>query len=190
LHEHLRTLGVVGPAAARIPWVYQWNKRDVPVAVPIERLRKALNPQGWPEFEAVASENKGVSETLRAACKAVLARLGTGHAAAPAPAAPSATAPVAAHAVAAGSSPSPLAGPHVPQAGTALAPPPAQPLPMQASPAASPRTAPIPGSGNQFLRSPAFAPRPAAAPAPAPDAPAAPPAKPPVLPPIDRTRRP
>jgi signal recognition particle receptor subunit beta len=190
LHEHLRTLGVVGPAAARIPWVYQWNKRDVPVAVPIERLRKALNPQGWPEFEAVASENKGVSETLRAACKAVLARLGTGHAAAPAPAAPSATAPVAAHAVAAGSSPSPLAGPHVPQAGTALAPPPAQPLPMQASPASVPRTAPIPGSGHQILRSPAFAPRPAAEPPPAAAAPAAPPAKPPVLPPIDRTRRP
>jgi hypothetical protein len=58
--------------------VFQWNKRDVPVALPIERLQRALNPHGWPEFEAVASEGKGVSETLRAACKAVLARLGSG----------------------------------------------------------------------------------------------------------------
>ena len=86
LNEHLRTLGLTGPALARIPWVFQYNKRDVPVAVPIERLKKALNPQNWPEFEATASEGKGVSETLRAACKAVLARLGAGQAA-PAPAA-------------------------------------------------------------------------------------------------------
>jgi signal recognition particle receptor subunit beta len=96
LNEHLRTLGLTGPALARIPWVYQYNKRDVPVALPIERLKKALNPQGWPEYEATASEGKGVSETLRAACKAVLARLGAGQAApAPAPvvAAPAVVAP-------------------------------------------------------------------------------------------------
>jgi hypothetical protein len=72
--------------------VFQWNKRDSPVATPIERLHKALNPQGWPEFEAVASEGKGVSETLRAACKAVLARLGSGHA--PTAASPNAPIPV------------------------------------------------------------------------------------------------
>jgi signal recognition particle receptor subunit beta len=95
LNEHLRTLGLTGPALARIPWVYQYNKRDVPVALPIERLKKALNPQNWPEYEATASEGKGVSETLRAACKAVLARLGAGQAA-PAPAAASTPAPVAA----------------------------------------------------------------------------------------------
>ena len=81
LNEHLRTLGLTGPALARIPWVFQYNKRDVPLALPIERLRKPLNPQNWPEYEATASEGKGVSETLRAACKAVLARLGAGQAA-------------------------------------------------------------------------------------------------------------
>ena len=106
LNEHLRTLGLTGPALARIPWVFQWNKRDVPVAVPIERLKKALNPQGWPEYEATASEGKGVSETLRAACKAVLARLGAGNAApapstAPVAPAPAAAAPVPATRVAA-----------------------------------------------------------------------------------------
>ena len=78
LHEHLRTLGVTGSALGRIPWVFQWNKRDSPVAVPVERLRAALNPGAWPEYEAVASEGRGVTETLRAACKAVLARLGSG----------------------------------------------------------------------------------------------------------------
>jgi signal recognition particle receptor subunit beta len=84
LNEHLRTLGLTGPALTRIPWVYQWNKRDVPVAIPLERLKKSLNPQGWPEYEAIASEGKGVSETLRAACKAVLARLSGGAPAMPA----------------------------------------------------------------------------------------------------------
>jgi mutual gliding-motility protein MglA len=176
LHDHLRTLGVTGPAAARIPWVYQWNKRDVPVAVPVERLRKALNPQGWPEFEAVASDNKGVSETLRAACKAVLARLGTGQAAAPAtPVAAAAAVPVAAHAAGAASSPSPLAGPRVAQAVTSVA---TAPRPAPAAPAAFPSTPVAPGSGAQFLRSPAFTPRPAVPP----------PAAPPVAPKIDPRR--
>jgi signal recognition particle receptor subunit beta len=101
LNEHLRTLGVTGPALARIPWVFQYNKRDVPLALPIERLKKALNPQGWPEYEGVASEGKGVSETLRAACKAVLARLGAGGAATPAtPVAAVAAAPALAEAAA------------------------------------------------------------------------------------------
>ncbi len=60
----------------RIPRVFQWNKRDLPAALPVERLRAALNPGAAPEFEAVASEGRGVSETLRTICKAVLARLG------------------------------------------------------------------------------------------------------------------
>lgn len=78
LNEHLRTMGVTGQALARIPWVFQYNKRDNPQALPVERLRAALNPNGWQDFEAVASDGRGVSETLRATCKAVLARLATG----------------------------------------------------------------------------------------------------------------
>ena len=78
LQDHLRTIGVTGPALARIPWVFQYNKRDMAQAVPVERLRAALNPNGWQEFEAVASDGRGVSETLRAMCKAVLSRLATG----------------------------------------------------------------------------------------------------------------
>jgi hypothetical protein len=115
LNDHLRTLGITGPALARIPWVFQWNKRDHPVTIPIERLQRALNPQGWPEYEAIASEGKGVSETLRAACKAVLARLGAGAAATPAhpAAAVGAAAPPAA---AAAARPAAVAGPTTPGA--------------------------------------------------------------------------
>ena len=72
---HLSSIGLDGTQVARMPWVFQYNKRDVVSALPVERLRRALNPAGAPEFEAVAREGRGVSETLRSACKGVLARL-------------------------------------------------------------------------------------------------------------------
>jgi mutual gliding-motility protein MglA len=75
LGAQLVTLGLPPEQLRRMPWVFQYNKRDLPVAVPLERLRAALNPGGAPDFEAVASEGRGVTETLRAICKAVLARL-------------------------------------------------------------------------------------------------------------------
>jgi signal recognition particle receptor subunit beta len=75
LGTHLVTLGLSPAQLRRLPWVFQYNKRDVAAAIPVERLRVALNPRGAPEFESVASEGKGVAETLRAICKAVLARL-------------------------------------------------------------------------------------------------------------------
>jgi signal recognition particle receptor subunit beta len=86
MHQHLAAQGLTPAQLAQMPRVFQWNKRDLAVAIPVERLRAALNPQGWPEFEAVASQGRGVSEALRAACKAVLARLAM-PATAPAPAA-------------------------------------------------------------------------------------------------------
>jgi signal recognition particle receptor subunit beta len=59
----------------RLPLVVQYNKRDLPFALPVERLRSALNPHGAPEFETVAVSGQGVVETLRSACKAVLTRI-------------------------------------------------------------------------------------------------------------------
>jgi signal recognition particle receptor subunit beta len=151
LNEHLRTLGLTGPALTRIPWVFQYNKRDVPVAIPVERLRKALNSQSWPEYEAIASEGKGVSETLRAACKAVLARLGASgsQAQAPAAAAAAAAAPVATAPPAAAAAPAATnervaraAAAAAAQfaAATAVAPPPAiaSPRPKPAPPGTEP----------------------------------------------------
>jgi hypothetical protein len=75
LSTNLLTLGLSGDQLRRLPRVFQWNKRDLPDAIPIQRLRAQLNPAGAPEFEATASQGRGVSETLRAMCKAVLARL-------------------------------------------------------------------------------------------------------------------
>jgi len=78
LASHLRTLALTPAQLERIPRVFQWNKRDLSAALPVERLHAALNPGGSPEFEAVASQGRGVNETLRTICKAVLARLATG----------------------------------------------------------------------------------------------------------------
>jgi signal recognition particle receptor subunit beta len=48
-----------------IPWVIQYNKRDLPNVYTVEELNAELNPAGVPSFEAVASEGKGVFETFR-----------------------------------------------------------------------------------------------------------------------------
>jgi mutual gliding-motility protein MglA len=72
---NLVTTGLSPDQLRRLPRVFQWNKRDLPGAIPVERLRADLNPAGAPEFEAVASEGRGVAETLRSMCKAVLTRL-------------------------------------------------------------------------------------------------------------------
>ena len=75
LSTNLVTLRLSGDQLRRLPRVFQWNKRDLPGATPVERLRAQLNPGGAPDFEAIASQGRGVSETLRSICKAVLARL-------------------------------------------------------------------------------------------------------------------
>ena len=58
-----------------IPWVLQYNKRDLANAMPIERMEKELNIRGVPSFEAVASEGLGVFATLKAISKLILNRL-------------------------------------------------------------------------------------------------------------------
>ncbi|HKI57722.1 MAG TPA: ADP-ribosylation factor-like protein [Trueperaceae bacterium] len=61
---------------AEIPYVIQINKRDLPDALPMEMVRKVLDPEESVEaFEAVASEFKGVFEPLRAVSKLVLEKL-------------------------------------------------------------------------------------------------------------------
>jgi signal recognition particle receptor subunit beta len=75
LQEHLNTLGLDTSELRRLPRIFQYNKRDLALALPVDRLRDKLNPGGAPDFEATARDGKGVTETLRSACKAVLARL-------------------------------------------------------------------------------------------------------------------
>ena len=48
-----------------IPWVIQYNKRDLPNVYTVDELNAELNPGRVPFFEAVASEGKGVFETFR-----------------------------------------------------------------------------------------------------------------------------
>ncbi|MCB9686102.1 MAG: gliding-motility protein MglA [Alphaproteobacteria bacterium] len=47
---------------ADLPHVYQWNKRDIPGALPVKLLQKQLNPEGAPAFPAVALNGEGVWE--------------------------------------------------------------------------------------------------------------------------------
>lgn len=54
---------------AQVPCVMQYNKRDRPGALDIGALQRALNPQHWPEFEAIAANGFGVQTTGRAALR-------------------------------------------------------------------------------------------------------------------------
>ncbi|TSK07271.1 MAG: GTPase domain-containing protein [Geobacter sp.] len=56
----------------KIPYVVQYNKRDLPNLVSVEELRRELNPTGVPEFEACATTGEGVFETLKAIAKLIL----------------------------------------------------------------------------------------------------------------------
>jgi len=58
-----------------MPFILQYNKRDLPNAVPVEELQGALNPRNVPWFEACAATGVGVFETLKGAAKLVLNEL-------------------------------------------------------------------------------------------------------------------
>ncbi len=58
-----------------IPYVLQFNKRDLPTAVPVDQMYRALNFKGEPTFEAIAIQGMGVFETLKAVAKQVLYEL-------------------------------------------------------------------------------------------------------------------
>ena len=58
-----------------LPWVLQYNKRDMPGAVPVEHLQTALNQRRAPAFQAIAYQGHGVFDTLKAVSKGVLNRL-------------------------------------------------------------------------------------------------------------------
>lgn len=60
---------------AKVPYVIQYNKRDLPNAAPMAELRSLLNPMNVPEFEAVAPTGVGVFETLKATARLVLSEL-------------------------------------------------------------------------------------------------------------------
>lgn len=55
-----------------IPLVFQYNKRDLPSATSLKDLRFQLNRFNAPEFEATASEGRGVMESLNTVSKAIV----------------------------------------------------------------------------------------------------------------------
>jgi signal recognition particle receptor subunit beta len=72
--EGLRAhLNEMGRDPDQVPIVYQYNKRDLPDAVPARQLSGLLNPGGKPEFEAIATAGAGVAETLEALTRIVTA---------------------------------------------------------------------------------------------------------------------
>jgi len=68
-------LAEYGLTLDQVPYVLQYNKRDLPNINAFEELEAALNDRGVPSFEAVAVEGSGVFATLKAVSKAVLNRL-------------------------------------------------------------------------------------------------------------------
>jgi signal recognition particle receptor subunit beta len=77
--ENLReNLADQGYDLDKIPYVVQYNKRDLPNAVDADYLREYLNPTNVPDFEAVATTGYGVFDTLKAVAKQVLIELKRG----------------------------------------------------------------------------------------------------------------
>jgi len=64
-----------GKDLGNFPFIMQWNKRDMPSALPVNVLERYLNRRRVPSLEAVAFEGKGVFATLRAISKNVMAQL-------------------------------------------------------------------------------------------------------------------
>jgi signal recognition particle receptor subunit beta len=75
LENLAENLAATGSSLEKLPFIIQYNKRDLPDVTPIEELREALNPMKVPEFEASAIKGVGVFETLKALSKLVLQRL-------------------------------------------------------------------------------------------------------------------
>jgi mutual gliding-motility protein MglA len=60
---------------AELPFVLQYNKRDLRTAMSIERMEAELNTSNVPSFESIALEGPGVLATLREVSKVLYARL-------------------------------------------------------------------------------------------------------------------
>ncbi len=59
----------------KIPFVMQYNKRDMPNAADLQEMKNILNAKGAPDFEGVATKGIAVFETLKAIAKLVLVEM-------------------------------------------------------------------------------------------------------------------
>jgi len=75
LHNLEDNLSENGFELKTVPYVLQFNKRDLPSAMLVDDMYRLLNFKGEPTFEAVATKGIGVFETLKAVAKQVLYEL-------------------------------------------------------------------------------------------------------------------
>lgn len=75
LEEHLNSLGI---PMVELPIVIQWNKQDLPDALGASALEEILQTNGYPSFESIAIQGKGVFETLKAITRSVVANVHSG----------------------------------------------------------------------------------------------------------------
>lgn len=62
----------------KIPYVIQYNKRDLPNVASVEELRTLCNKTNVPDYEGIATSGEGVFDTLKSVAKAVLTELKRG----------------------------------------------------------------------------------------------------------------
>lgn len=67
-----KNLELQGYDINEIPITMQYNKRDLPNALPLAELRNTLNKFNAPEFEATAREGRGVFESLKTTSKSII----------------------------------------------------------------------------------------------------------------------
>lgn len=72
LEDNLRKQGI---RMTDLPMVVQYNKRDLPTALPVAQLQAAVNKLNVPAFESVATTGLGVEQTLRGITHLVLSHL-------------------------------------------------------------------------------------------------------------------
>ncbi len=70
-----RQLTELGLDPQRLPIVVQFNKRDLPGSAPVPVLSRLLASNGAPTFESVATEGRGVFETLKASINLVVSQV-------------------------------------------------------------------------------------------------------------------
>ena len=75
MHNLYENLAEYGLDLREVPFVIQYNKRDLPNTSSMEELQAQLNPNGVPIFEAVAVRGIGVFDTLAAVSKLVIRAL-------------------------------------------------------------------------------------------------------------------
>jgi len=75
MHNLYENLAQYGLDLRELPFVIQYNKRDLPNTASVAELDANLNPTGVPSFEAVATRGIGVFDTLKAVSKQVIKSL-------------------------------------------------------------------------------------------------------------------